>query len=75
MSVTDSGHRTLRKAPALAAGIAYLSGLVQGFAFGFPANSILFVTGDTASCRALASLHMCSCSRPSWWIKGVKVHQ
>jgi len=42
------GDRTLRRA-SIVAGVAYLFALVQGFAFAFPASSVLFVTGDTAA--------------------------
>jgi hypothetical protein len=50
----DSQKLTLRRAAA-AAGIAYLFALVQGFALGFPANSILVIPGDiAATARSIA---------------------
>jgi predicted aconitase with swiveling domain len=54
-AITDNEGKTLRKA-ALAAGIAYLFALVQGFALAPPANSLLIIPGNiSATAISIAS--------------------
>jgi hypothetical protein len=55
-AIANTESRTLRKA-ALAAGIAYLFALVQGFALALPANRLLIIPGDAAATAINISSH------------------
>lgn len=51
-----TNNKTLRTA-AIVAGVAYLFALLQGFALGFPASSVLFVSGNAAATNTSIAAH------------------